>query len=303
MRKFLQRFLLFCFIIATGVFIVISVSSNFINSKIKYKLSSKKNILILGDSQTQCALNDTVLENSINLSESADTYFYSFLKLKKVIPRNVQIDTLILAYAPHNVSKTQDNWLIDESINEFKFPLHYFLFDTSDILNFGKIAPLQLIKNYPKVVSKNGSHLFRIYKNEPINKFGIGGYKAIFHKLNENKNEKPAYILQKKQYHYATIDLEYLKKIYKYCNDKNIKIILIATPFILNSASNEKLFFKRYKSFAANQLPNAIVYDYSHFNMDKKYFADNVHLNHEGAKLFSLRIKNNMKTKITTYNK
>ncbi|WP_395052116.1 hypothetical protein [Flavobacterium sp.] len=306
MKTFLQRFLLFCFIIASGVIVVILVSNFIINSKINYTFSSKKNILILGDSQTQCALNDTVFNNAINLSESADTYFYSYLKLKKIIPHNTQIDTLFLAYAPHNVTKTQDNWLVDESINGFKLPLHFFLFESSDLFNFAKIAPLQLIKNYPKVVAKNASHLFRIYKKNPINKFGIGGYKALFHELGESNTEKPASILQKKQTQYATTDLNYLKKIYNYCTNKKIKIILIATPFNQEVVGVDKPYLNKYITFAKEEIPNATLFNYSNYLMEKKFFADDVHLNHEGAKVFTKMIKNTLKlklhSKIKTYN-
>lgn len=298
MKNFLLRFLLFCFIIVAGIFLTISVSNYIINSTFNYSINPSKNILILGDSQTQCALNDTVFNNALNLSESADTYFYSYIKLKKIIPQNNQIDTLFLSYAPHNVSITQDNWLQDNSINGFKLPLHFFLFDTSDVLNFGRIAPFQLLKNYPKVVGKNASHIYRIFKNEPINKFGIGGYKAIFHKLDETNNEKPALILQKKQNQFAKTDLEYLKKIYSYCNNKKIKMILIATPLSPKVANNDLRFLDKYKTFASSELCNATLLNYTNYSIEKKYFADNVHLNYQGAKLFSVMIKNVIKIKI-----
>jgi len=47
------------------------------------QLEQNKSTIVLGDSHTECGLNDNIIENITNLSYSSDTYFwagvYSFL--------------------------------------------------------------------------------------------------------------------------------------------------------------------------------------------------------------------------------
>ena len=44
-----------------------------------------KNILILGDSHTENAINDSIFSNSLNYSASADAYIFSYVKLKAIL--------------------------------------------------------------------------------------------------------------------------------------------------------------------------------------------------------------------------
>ena len=123
-------------------------------------------VLILGDSHTQCGIDDALLPNSLNLSESADTYFYSYVKLKRMLKANPQIDTLILGYADFNITDNQDRWLRSENINSFKLPIYFFLFDQDDFSDFVKINPTQLLEFSGTIFKRNFSHLYRIFNKE-----------------------------------------------------------------------------------------------------------------------------------------
>lgn len=283
MNRFLKQFFVFGFIFFSVIFLILLSSKVFTATSFEYKIDPKINILILGDSHTQCGLNDSEIENTLNLSESADTYFYSYVKLKKLVANNKQIDTLILGYAHHNISKAQDQWLKSSNINSFKLPIHFFLFDNTDLKNFVTIAPYVFFENIPKIIKTNITHSIRILKKEPINKFGIGGYLSLNKILNSvPTRDKKAEVTNQS---YSKTDIDFLKEIYALCLRRNIKLILLNTPVY----SPEKISSRNlnYTLFANKMFKAATLIDYSKMRFEKKYFADETHLNNIGSTLFS----------------
>lgn len=249
----------------------------------------QKNVhtLILGDSHTQCGINDTLLPNSLNLSESADTYFYSYVKLKHMLAANPQINTLILGYTNYNITDNQDRWLRSENINSFKLPIYFFLFDQEDFRDFMKINPTQLLKFSGTIFKRNFSHLYRIFIKEKINKFGIGAFLDL-EKQMENKeksiNNKNINTTSK----HSEIDILYLKKINELCKTKHVKLILIATPtqdqLIATHHTKQLAFWK-------SHLKEALYLDFSTYHLKNDNFADNSHLNGKGATNFTAVLK------------
>lgn len=283
MNKFLKQLLVFSILFFNLILLILVVSKVFTANSFKYKIDPKKNILILGDSHTQCGLNDIEMKNMLNLSESADTYFYSYVKLKKLVANNRQIDTLILGYANHNISKAQDQWLKSSNINSFKLPIHFFLFDNTDLKNFVKIAPYVFFENIPKIIKTNITHVIRIHKKEPINKFGIGGYLSLNKILNSvpTRDKK----VEVRNQSYSKTDIDFLKEIYALCLRHNIKLILLNTP--VYSPEKIRSGNLNYTLFANKMFKRATLIDYSKMKFDEKYFADETHLNNNGSTLFS----------------
>ncbi len=285
-KAFLKKLVSFGLVLLIGVLVMVFITKYIALSQFNFKLHSNKNILILGDSHTQCALNDSVFKNATNLSESADSYFYSYVKLKRILANNSHIDTLVLGYSTHNISKNQDIWLQDSSINAFKLPLYFYLFDTKDMMEFVTINPTQVPKNAMIIIKRNGSHMYREYQKTAINKFGIGGFLPL-----TKKHDNPSLQDTKKSKHhkneYSVIDIEFLKKIYALCEQNKIKVILLSTPTIEIKNNSKPFYQKKYYSFAKKELSNATVMEFSELKVSKNNFADNSHLNSKGAIFFS----------------
>tara|TARA_R110001583_G_scaffold58230_1_gene173833 strand:- start:2414 stop:3295 length:882 start_codon:yes stop_codon:yes gene_type:complete len=289
MNRFIKK-VFFGVILFSGLSLIMVEGVSFlVRNTLSLKIEMNKNILILGDSQTQFSLNDSILTNSINLSESADTYFYSYVKLKRLIPENPQIDTLFLSYSYHNISKTQDNWLKSQNINGFKFPLHYFLMDFDEVIFLIRQNPKAFFTFYFHSFKFNFGHLMRFFKNENLNNFGIGTYTGT----NENKLQ-----LNLNTTHnlcdVGNIDLKYLDKIVEICSANKVKVILIATPIYLFKGTDCP-FFEQVLNARVSTYQNVSFYNYSNFKLKQTCFKDASHLNSEGAAIFSSMIKDTIK--------
>ncbi|ROI09242.1 hypothetical protein EGI11_07470 [Chryseobacterium sp. H3056] len=289
MRNFLFVFSKFI-VITTFIFtIFVIVTGLLVKQNFNYNLIDKK-ILILGDSHTLCGVDDAIIPNSINLSESADTYFYSYLKLREFCDRNKNVKKVVLGFAEHNVSESQDTWLKSESINNKKLIFYYFLFDIKDLLHFSQINPLDLIRNSARIIKGNIGHLYRIYEGAAVNEFGIGTHLKLYEKVDSTVEIKPNKNIVMDDRKYSEYDIIYLKEIYKYCEDNKIELILLNSPVLQKNNAYTAQYLKIYHEF----LKNAQLLDLSYLTKNKKYFSDLDHLNNEGAIFFSNFLKDKL---------
>lgn len=289
MRNFLFVFSKFI-LITTFIFtIFVIVTGLLVKKNFNYNLIDKK-ILILGDSHTLCGVDDSIIPNSINLSENADTYFYSYLKLREFCDRNENIKKVVLGFSEHNVSESQDTWLKSESINNKKLMFYYFLFDFKDLLNFSQINPSDLIRNSARIIKGNIGHLYRIYKETPINEFGIGTHLKRYNKVENTLKLEPNKNIVAQDKRYSEYDLLYLKKIYKYCEKNKIELILLNVPVL----QKDDYYHKQYLKIHIESMKNAKLLDFSNLTNNKKYFSDLDHVNYKGAIVFSNFLKDKL---------
>ena len=101
--------------ISHTIFVLLAITIIFsINCSINYLIIKKSDIpvkkskiLIIGDSHPSRAVNPEILENAINVCQSAEPYIITFWKLKKIITQ-VQPEKVIIGFSPHNISNFND---------------------------------------------------------------------------------------------------------------------------------------------------------------------------------------------------
>ncbi|MEO6151384.1 MAG: hypothetical protein ABIN95_13560, partial [Mucilaginibacter sp.] len=97
LNKFVRQLLLFSglFLLANAMLIAgVCILSN----NISFKLPAQKHVLILGDSHTALGINDKYIPQAINMSSEGEGYLYAYLKLKKFLADNEQLDTVLLSF-------------------------------------------------------------------------------------------------------------------------------------------------------------------------------------------------------------
>jgi hypothetical protein len=93
----------FCINITIVIVAVVTVYS--ILSGASFAVPKDKNILIVGDSHTECAIDDSIFTRSFNISQSGTAYLYSYIKLRKILVENSHIDTVLVSFHGGSIKK------------------------------------------------------------------------------------------------------------------------------------------------------------------------------------------------------
>jgi hypothetical protein len=286
MKKFIKNMLIFisfiCFFFGATIFI----TSYKIDKSEYFQLSKNISFLILGHSHSQYAFNDSLIDKSKNFSQAAELYFYTFIKLKKIVKANKQVKIVFLEFSNNQIAAEMDKWLESEEDILYRVPKYATIMDYESYKYIFFKNPNALIKVFP-LIFKNDINTLLSGNKDYINYQDWGGY---FHhkkaevdlllkarKLIKNNREKITY---------SNVNLEYLYKIITYCKYNNTKLILVRSPQhpeypIL---SNEKVFQKILK----NDLKEIPFLDFNKFPLSNQDYVDLQHLNYKGARKFSL---------------
>jgi hypothetical protein len=292
MTILLKKLLKFAFLLILCSAILLGlVNYVFINSNLK--VDSKINKIAIGDSQMECALNDSNLITLKNYSGSATSFFYSYIKLKTLKTSNNQIDSVYLGLNIRSLEFDKDiKWVNNEDILYSKrlyFP--FFTWNEYSYLCFN-YSFYKVILTLPKELMKLSSKLIKglTITNE------FGGF--LVNERNELETEKKI-LLKKGKVNLsfdsmANNEKAYLFKIIKYCDDNKIKLFLVITP---NYQRCTYFDCNNFENFLNNQLKDVSILNYSDSLNLKSSFADPIHLNLNGSKIFTEKFIKNQNIK------
>lgn len=287
MKHFVIRLSLFVvpmLLVAIGVALV---SKKIVNSKPVFQLPNSVHSLILGHSQPECAFNDSLISNVKNMAQGGEAYFYTYQKIKKLLPENPQIKTVYLSFSNNQIEPRMDEWTYDDEHLGNYFPKYAAQLDGEDYA-------LLLQHNYKAVLSgelkalKNNLTFLAKGENDFLKNNNWGGY--LYLKRNKLDSIIKVNFIQtiKKEFSHSvsTINVSYLKKIVEFCQQKNVKIIFYRTPvhpILFNEYNEQKFQQLRKQKFA--KIP---FLDFHDFKLTNDEMGDFDHLNFKGARKFSL---------------
>jgi|GEM_PF-6433060 hypothetical protein len=293
MRSFFKYLFTFSLVLCLFLWLATIISNQI------YQLSLPKNseisVLVLGDSHAQSGINiDSKVNNSLNLAASAESFYFCHQKLQYFIAKKVKVESVILAVGPHSLSKSLDSkWLFDELNFIEKMRSYWPLINFSSIgeyitnAHFSRSVYFELI---PELLYQNFYTIerFVLLGKSPF----IGGYTEsennnkikLVPEVSDSINKK----LTLEGAAISELQLFYLNKIVQLCNENSVKLILLNTP-LFNGTKLENL---------QNVKGDYEVFDYGDlFKNDTRLFADFVHLNGNGAELFSDTLVNKLTIK------
>ena len=290
----LIKFVVFFLILAV---ITVLVSCMYMRS-VRFEIPDDKNILVVGDSHTECAIDDTEFRRAINFSKSATSYLFTFAGMKKLIRDNPQVDTVLLSYQYSSLNEENMNkWYDDVILLQERIPAFLPFMNISDLRVFLAIPGL------PRIVLASVKTYLEFYGHRRT-----GTYKAwirdnlgAFRQMNDNNLDKDVkartpYENPRKKSRLSTIQLDYLRKIINFCRDQKITLILLNTPVY------EWRKFTDYRSYEYNSkkyLKDVRILDYADYPIEKKHFSDVSHLNKWGARAFSKYLEKNLALDLT----
>jgi hypothetical protein len=258
-----------------------------------YIVDKSKSILILGDSHTECAIDDSIVSKSVNISQAADAYFYSFIKLRKFLKINRGIKAVILGINEKNLYNK--DWFKSSEYMRHKCK-HYFR-----LMNLNDFKILLEANGIKSLIDLTGASFFNFFKIVLISEsdykdMRIGGYQNL--KRNKLEEAIAIYKAEKKQSNidrtYSENQIEYLLKIVDICKKYKVKLILLNTPtyvYYKNENDSYKL-----NQFIKKNIYNYVEYwDYSNYLLPDFGYGDFGHLNYRGAEIFSKKLNNDIK--------
>jgi hypothetical protein len=281
----LIKFVLRTTFLVLGLGVTLVVAWYYYAVKIESQFKGNAKVLILGDSHTQNGVNPEFIEGSVNLSASAEGYFYSRIKLEKLLSY-CQPSVVILGYSTHNIdSKIDSLWLKRQGNLETKVASYYPLLNLhhwKEILEFAGVKSVFGIVGgiFPKAPYALERELLGL--GVPF----IGGYTPNINQLDSQikiKNSSPK--IEK----FSKEQLNQLNSIVEICNNRNISLILLNTPTL---SLQDKVVLD---SIAKDYSENLEYLDYSDKFMDFSLYADANHLNPLGAKALSDSINSYLK--------
>jgi hypothetical protein len=292
MKVFLRSLFLFVILFIAITAVLVGTSSWYMN-RTPFRIEEYKNILVLGDSHTECAIDDNFFKRSANYSKSAMPYLFSYGALKKLLADNPHIDTVLLSF--HYASllyAREQQWLFDESLIFTRIPVYLPYLDPSDLKLYafnGEFYKAMLETprssyNY-YMHKKEGRDLN--WRRDRIGQF----YPLPDFKLQEDiKTRKPYETLNKKE-KLSLIQLKYIRKIAQLCKARGVTLVLINTPvYDWKKYTNYTEFEKNRKKYLGDQL----FLNYASFTSRDSNYADISHLNKYGAREFSIYLDTSM---------
>lgn len=282
MKRFLTRLVYFLLPFLIGVVIIDVILKNQMRTPSKFKLKEGISAIIIGHSQTECGLNDSLIPHTQNLSFGGEAYIYNYHKLKKLVEVNPQLQKVYVSFSNNQVGANISKWVYgDEKLTHY-FPKYNYLMEVEDYTAIAKANPKGILISEVKSIVNNAKSVLKREKTV-LNDRNWGGYLS----LNKQKLDsliKVNHLAKLKKEISKTesqINLYYLDKIVTLCKEKRIKVVFVRTPMhpLLFAVQNEVLF-QRIRKAKYNDIP---FLDFHNFKLNNNEFADFDHLNKDGA--------------------
>ncbi len=288
MNKFLKYTLIFS-LLFVSIFSLMVFINYIIIDFTDIDIPHNKSILLLGDSNAECGLDDKIYKSVFNFAAPAESYYYTYLKLSKILSSQQSLDTVLISFSSHNIF--DNNWFLSQHHVKHNFCRYYplMLFDdlifilksqTFNVVNSLYTIPLQFIKNiYRKIIGADPLLLggFTPLELDRLDKALNDLYKGNKIKdLHLPRNAIP-----------TNSEVLYLNKIISLCSKNNIDLIFINLPKHKALLDSRRYFYEDFKDLYYQEFSQVCYFDFSSINIDDCLFSDLVHLNKEGANHFS----------------
>lgn len=228
MRQFIKLSISFLIILFTLIFVLVESSEYIVNKNSDFKLNVNTKYLVLGHSHPECAFNDSLIDNFKNLSQSGESYYYTYFKAKEIIKQNPSIETVFIEFTNNQINESMNDWIWGEKYMNHRYPKYssFMKYDDKMILaknnlsGFLNSTSLSLKENIGRVIKQNFN-----YTNS------IGGYLYLERDKTDSlvNNIKKEYS-QSENVRVSEHNLEYLNKIIDLCEEHGKKVILIRSP-------------------------------------------------------------------------
>ena len=255
-------------------------------NKYKYRdfmLDDTHTGVIIGDSHMVRSVIGDSLSGIVNLSNSAEGYFFSFAKLRYLIEHGCQIERVYLGFNYNNLSTHYEEFICGNQSDQIIGRYHAVL-KFHDYMDLIKMNPGKTLCWLNAVVRDGLNGLIvRGEENDCLGKFkgdklvGVLNRDYIDTRINEQfYNDTSVYATSRQ-------NMDDFNRIIELCQSENIEVILVRSPLHKLYLQNVPERFQRaYDSILASR--ELLFYDLSLVDIpDTNFFIDGDHVNYNGA--------------------
>jgi len=269
MKKFILNTAFFLFILFLFFLLLILLPSKEMNT---YNLNNDIEIVFIGDSHIQCAIQDDLFNNAKSLAINSESTYFSYYKIEKLINKNPNLEKIYLGFSYHNISSYYDEYIYGKYSKDI-IPRYFDILPDSEKQKYLPNKLWSFYKNYLKIKligTKTG------YVNQ------FNNTSAVEKSMNKRINFQ-YYNTKGELKEFSELNIKYLKKIRDLVLKENIQLVLLDIP--VHTYYKERIpkeYKQKYNEIVGNNQFNSL--NFEEITLDNDCFIlDGDHLSAKGA--------------------
>ena len=208
------------------IFLLFSFSHKII--KKRYELKDQDFTVFIGDSHIRSSLNDNLVKNHVNLSLDAETFYFSYFKLKLLLRENSHVKRVYLGFGYHSLSSFYDDFITGNN-SKIISSNYFFILPVKEQIKYMFWNRMEL----PSYMRTNFKNKYNNLKGKWVYSFNEGYFNQSKDTASikyMNRRLQAQFYLKGKAKAFSSINIEYLKKIKHLCKSNDIELVLFNTP-------------------------------------------------------------------------
>jgi hypothetical protein len=294
MHTFIKKTLLFLFTLSCS-YLAIYIGTLFVvNKQTNFRLEHPKKYIIIGHSHSECAINENHLPEFENLAQSGESYFYSQIKLKRILAHNPEIKEVWIEFSNNQIIPKMEDWMYGDMYLIHRIPIyapfmsledHLFLL-SKNFWGYWKVTALVIQKNIERIYKNEDQIVKEIKANPRNNKVYIERKAKKIEILKINCKQ------QKITFDISVNHLRYLQKTIQIAENHEKVVRIIRSP--IHASSTLRCIEKTYQQQRKNWFHDLPFSDFIDFKLEDDEWMDYQHLNEKGAERFSITLQKRM---------
>lgn len=310
-----MKHLILNLILYSLVFIVVIACINIPLNKIVardeyYKIDSAITTIILGHSHAEVAYADSLIKFTKNFAQSGESYFYTYVKLKKLIKANPGIQRVVLEVTNNNLDREMDKWTFDKMYVKYRYQKYAPILEKEELKLLAKNNIYSLTDAVAISIRSKTDFLRSNYKQYPAFS-DWGGFKL----RKESKVDSLLPIVKKQMSElkikatastelnlkFSEYNIRFLDSMVRFCKQQKLNIIFVRAPqhSIYHNLKADSVLY----SFLSSHYSEIPFYNMGDLYLPNNYYLDFEHCNSKGAAVVSRKLdsllNNQLKTGIT----
>jgi hypothetical protein len=240
--------------------------------------------LFIGDSHVQLAINDQLINNSLNMALNSESYYFTYYKLKYILQQKSNIKNIYLGLSYHNISDYYDDFIYGSHSSAISVRYFFILpgLEQLRVILWNKNDIGSFISNLTSICFSEYNS-----KKQFTGTFSNQNHTSSVDLNILNSRVNMQFGADSRPKGLSHYNILYLHKIKRLCETHNINLFFINTPLHSHYIKSiPKFFTNHYDQIIFNN--SSLFLDFENIlSNDSDFLPDGDHTSEEGANKFS----------------